>query len=76
MLSESPYIFKRSYQNGDYSDTVVAGLDMEAGSKTISVDGIFENGTQLKDYYSDTTVEVVDGQVTVDSEFGLVLLGK
>ena len=55
---------------------MVVGLDLESGEKTLSVDGVFENGTQLKDYYSEQTVEVQDGQVVVNSEYGIVLLAE
>lgn len=76
MLSSQPYIFKRTFNDAGVSDSVVVGLDMEKGKKTISVQGIFPDGTQLKDYYSGAQIKVAGGKVTVDSEFGVVLLGK
>ena len=47
-----------------------------SGEKTISIEGVFENGEKLKDYYSDQMVEVTDGKVNIDSPFDIVLLGK
>lgn len=75
-LASRPYLFKRTYQAGSYSDAVLVGLDLEKGQKVIPVKGVFEDGTTLKDYYSGQSVKVAGGRVTVDSEFGIVLLGK
>lgn len=75
-ISSSPYVFSRDYSNGNYTDKVVVGLDLPIGKKEISVGTIFENGTKIKDVYSGTTSEVNDGKVTIDSEYGIVLLEK
>lgn len=76
MISESPYVFQRTFSKGDYSDKVVVGLDLPKGKKTISVGTIFKNGTELRDAYSKQTVKVIDGTVTLSSEFDIVLLEK
>lgn len=76
MLSASPYVFKREYRSKKFTDTVVAGLDLVKGKKEISVRGVFADGTTLQDYYSGQTVTVTGGKATVDSAFGIVLLGK
>jgi alpha-amylase len=76
MLSKSPYIFSRTYQTEAYSDRVVAGLDLEPGEKRIELNGQFEEGTVLKDYYSGEEVTVKGGEVTVNSPFEIVLLGR
>ena len=70
MLSKSPYVFTRNYKN----DTVVVGLDLITGSKEINVSDQFENGTVLTDHYSGKTAKVIDGKVTINSEFSIVLL--
>ncbi|MBC8756818.1 alpha-amylase [Kordia sp. YSTF-M3] len=70
MLSNSPYVFARSYKN----DKVVVGLDLAKGSKEITVGTQFENGITVTDHYSGKTAEVKDGKVTIDSEFSIVLL--
>ena len=75
-LTDNPYTFKRTYKNGDYEDKVVVGLKLPTGEKTIGVESVFENGEKVKDYYSDQTVEVADGKVTINSPFDIVLLGK
>ena len=75
-ISSSPYVFSREYSKDNFTDKVVVGLDLSIGNKTISVGTIFENGTKVKDAYSGKTAEVINGKVTVDSEFEIVLLEK
>ena len=75
-LASRPYLFKRTYQSGSFSDVVLVGLDMEKGRKDIPVRGVFEDGMTVKDFYSGQTLKVASGRVTVESEFGIVLLGK
>ena len=76
MLSATPYTFKREYRSGTYTDAVVVGLDMAAGRKEISVQGVFPDGTKLTDYYSGKKITVAGGKAVVESGFGIVLLGK
>jgi alpha-amylase len=76
MVSENPYVFSRKYKSEKLEDAVVVGLDMEAGKKEVPVSGVFENGTNLYEYYSGKTVKVKDGKVSFDSSFGIALLGK
>ncbi len=75
-LASRPYLFKRTFQSGTFSDVVLVGLDLEKGRKDIPVRGTFQDGTTVKDYYSGQTLTVTGGRVTVDSEFTIVLLGK
>ncbi|AXG71734.1 alpha-amylase [Kordia sp. SMS9] len=70
MISESPYIFSRTYN----SDKVVVGLDLPKGKKEISVDKQFVDGETVTDHYSGKTATVSNGKVTIDSEFSIVLL--
>ena len=78
MLTPPPYYtFKREYNNGKgFTDQVVAGLDLPAGNKEVSVAGVFQNGTLLKDYYSGQQVTVQNDKVSIQSAFSIVLLGK
>jgi len=75
MISESPYIFSRVYDTDEYSDRVVAGLELKPGKKQIDLNGLFEDGTVLRDYYSGEKVSVKGDKVTVDSPYNMVLLG-
>ncbi|MFC2129199.1 alpha-amylase family glycosyl hydrolase [Bacteroidota bacterium] len=74
MLSESPYIFKREYANGDYKDKVLVGLDLERGKKVINVHGEFKDGATITDAYSGQQGIVSMGKVEIDSEYNIVLL--
>jgi len=75
MISNSPYLFSRIYETDGYSDRVVAGLQLESGKKGIDLNGLFEDGTVLRDYYSGVKAPVKGGSVTVDSPYQMVLLG-
>lgn len=72
MISESPYIFKRVLKN----DQVIAGLDMPEGEKKIKVEEVFAENTELVDYYSGAEATVIDGHVTINTPYNIVLLGK
>ena len=43
--------------------------------KEISVKDIFTENTLVTDYYSDKNATVINGKITIDSSFGMVLLG-
>ncbi|MFD1314834.1 alpha-amylase family glycosyl hydrolase [Namhaeicola litoreus] len=74
LVSEKPYFFKRTYTSGNYVDEVLIGLDLNEGEKEIQVAGIFNEGETLIDAYSNSTAEVKDGKITINSPFGIVLL--
>jgi alpha-amylase len=76
MISESPYFFTRAYDDGDFQDKVLVGLGLGKGKKSMSVTGIFTDGTALKDYYSGQEVIVTDGEINFESDFDIVLLGE
>jgi len=72
MLSQSPYIFSRSL--GD--NQVVVGLDLPSGSKSMVVNEIFADGTELVDHYSGQSGIVKDGKVKLETQYDIVLLSK
>ncbi len=76
MISGQPYYFSRSFSKDDFTDSVVIGIDLPKGEKSIDVSKTFRNGEMLYDSYSGRAAEVVDGQVLIDSEFEFVLLEK
>lgn len=76
MITQEPYLFYRSYYQGDFKDLVVIGLDLNKGEKTIDVSKIFENDTRLKDAYSGETATVENGKITINSDFNIVLIEK
>ena len=74
MISEAPYIFQRNFQENEFSDTVVIGLDLAPGVKSIMIGEVFEDGTELHDAYSNTSAIVKNGSVSLDTAFSVVLL--
>lgn len=74
MITESPYVFERTYARDNFKDAVVIGLELAEGTKTISVGERFKEGEMLRDAYSDTTVKVKNGTVHLDTPFTIVLL--
>lgn len=74
MISEEPYTFSRTYDKNGVQDQVVVALDLKEGKTRIKVDQIFEDGTKVRDAYSDKTYKVKKGQVKVSGDAGLVLL--
>lgn len=75
-ISSQPYVFSRTYTTNTYTDQVVIGLDLTIGKKELSVGTIFTNGTKVKDAYSGKETTVVNGKVSIDSEFDIVLIEK
>jgi alpha-amylase len=75
-LQEDPYIFSRTLETDQFVDRVLVAMDQAPGSKTIMVFGLFPDGAQLLDAYSGERVRVIDGRVTLSSEYALVLLSE
>ncbi|WP_179318264.1 alpha-amylase family glycosyl hydrolase [Winogradskyella helgolandensis] len=76
MITEQPYYFYRSYQNGNFKDLVVVGLDLEKGKKVIDVSEVFEERVMLRDAYSGETATVENGKIILDTDFEVVLLER
>ncbi|MFS4418332.1 alpha-amylase family glycosyl hydrolase [Maribacter sp. 2307ULW6-5] len=73
-LSKAPYVFSRTFIKEGVSDRVVVGLDLPEGEKTLSVKGVFENGTAVHDAYSNTPLTVENGKVVLNSPYTVALL--
>lgn len=72
MISSNPYWFTRTYND----DKVLIGLNLKSGIQEISVVGIFENGTKLRDAYSGQMTKVENGKAIINTEFSVVLFEK
>ena len=48
---------------------------MPKGEKTLHLNGLFPDGSEITDYYSNTRVEVHDNKVILNTPFSVVLLG-
>ena len=73
-LSKSPYVFGRTYLNGEFKDKVVVGLKLPKGKKHLWVKGFFGDGTKLHDAFSQTMVTVENGKVFLENDFDIALL--
>jgi alpha-amylase len=69
---QAPYIFSRVLG----SDTVLIGMNLGTGTRTIPVFDLFPEGTELVDNYSGARGRVTNGSVTMVSQSGLVLLSR
>lgn len=74
ILGKTPYVFSRTYTDGEYKDKVVVGLDLPKGKKSLWVKGFFGDGTKLYDTYSETEVMVANGKVLLDNDYEVALL--
>ncbi|WP_370637817.1 alpha-amylase family glycosyl hydrolase [Flavobacterium wongokense] len=75
-ISGGPYVFSRIYSKGKYTDKVVIGLDLNKGQKNVWIGSVFANGTKVRDAYSGKTAVVTKSSVTLNTDFGIVLLEK
>ncbi len=73
MISQNPYVFSRLYSEGDHEDKVLIVLNSTATQKDISVGGVFENGTKLRDAYSGNEATVQEGRISFASPFDILL---
>ncbi len=73
-LAKRPYVFSRTYVDGEYRDKVAIGLNLPKGKKSLWVKGFFGDGTKLYDTYSETEVTVKNGKVLLENDFDIALL--
>lgn len=76
MISALPYVFSREYSNENYTDKVVIGLEIPIGLKELSVGTIFVDGTKVKDFYSGKTGTIVNGKISLNTPYNIILLEK
>ncbi|WP_339710232.1 alpha-amylase family glycosyl hydrolase [uncultured Kriegella sp.] len=73
-LGKKPYVFSRTFIDGDFKDKVVVGLDLPKGKKSLWVKGFFGDGTKLFDTYSQTEIMVKNGKAILDNNNDIALL--
>ena len=74
MITQSPYLFYRSFYKEKYQDIAVVGLDLPIGLKTLDVSKVFKDGDVVHDAYSNQDISVKNGTVLIDSDYDIVLL--
>jgi alpha-amylase len=75
-LQARPYVFSRTLDAGGRVDRVLVAMDQPEGAKTISVFGVFPDGSELVDEYSGVQAMVSNGAITVTTAASLVLLAE
>lgn len=68
-LSSSPYTFSRTL--GNDSVVVVAGA---SGNTSVNVSSMYPNGTELRDFYTESVATVVNGSVSFNAHSNGILL--
>ncbi|TBN00890.1 alpha-amlyase [Hyunsoonleella flava] len=76
MISKEPYVFGRTFVKDDFKDEVLIALALPKGEKTIDVTAVFSDEDELFDAYSNRIVNVVDGKVTLNTPYEVILLEK
>ncbi|MGG5486337.1 alpha-amylase family glycosyl hydrolase [Gaetbulibacter sp. PBL-D1] len=76
MITQEPYLFYRSYQQGDFKDLVIVGLDLPKGEKVIDVSKVFEEGDKLQDAYSGVKATVENGKIIINSNANIILIER
>lgn len=74
MISKSPYVFSRKYKKNGYADSVIVGLDLPKGQKTIKINSVFPENTVLVDHYSGAEGTVIKNEISFNSDFDIALL--
>ncbi|MCL7983904.1 MAG: alpha-amylase family glycosyl hydrolase [marine benthic group bacterium] len=75
-LSGSPWIFSRTLKRSGSEDRVLIAVGLEPGRVTVPVFGVFSEGVELEDSYTGDRTIVSEGEVTLVTESGIVLLGR
>jgi alpha-amylase len=76
VMRNAPYVFSRTLQSTSINDRVVVALDLPVEKMhAISVAGVFEDGKEVKDYYSGERVIVKNGLANLNGKNSIVLLG-
>jgi alpha-amylase len=75
LITESPYVFSRSFSKNDYNNNVVVAINLKE-DQNINVSSIFEDGTILRDAYSGQLLEVKKGKVKTGIDSKMVLLAR
>ncbi len=72
VISVKPYADVRITPNS----TVIIGLELSKGEKTLDVGKMLEDGTELTDEYSGATTKVKSGKVTINTPYSTLLLSR
>jgi alpha-amylase len=75
-ISQDPFIFKRDYNKGNESNTVLIAMN-QSKETSLDVSMAFSDGDLLRDAYTMTAYKVEAGKIRLEPhESGLVLLER
>ena len=74
IISESPYVFSRTYSKDNYVDNVIVCLKESEEKVNIDVSSVFKDNEKIKDFYSGQNFVVKNGQVKTNTGHNLILL--
>ena len=74
LIGKEPYTFARVLKDGDYDDRVIVIMNAPEDQTEFVIDGIFEEGAELRDAYSGQLTQVKDHRIRIKAENGLLLL--
>ncbi len=72
LIAEKPYVFSRSFAEGDYTDQVIVA--MENNKSSIQVKGVFADGAILRNFYTGEEATVENQTVTFKEDSRLLLI--
>lgn len=76
MHKQTPYIFSRHLKDSENDDNSLVVINDKKGRKTVDMYANFNDGTVLLDYYSGTKTTVVNGKISIDTPFEILLLAE
>ena len=74
MVTEEPYVFKRTYNHGSKTNKVIVGLDLPKGQKKIRVGDTFADKAKIRDTYGEVGAVVENGYITIDTPYDIALI--
>jgi hypothetical protein len=76
LIQSSPYAFSRVYEKNNIKDKTIIVVDAK-NEFTLDVSSVFEGGTKLQNFYTETNLTVINGSISITpGNNGLVLLEK
>lgn len=72
-LADKPYTFARSFNKNGVKDQVIVAFGA-TGRVTVNTQGMFADGTWVRDHYSNRAARVASGKVTLQAAAGGIML--
>lgn len=73
-LQNTPYSFSRTLKNNEGTDKVVISMPVKEGKTEVNVEGVFDEGEIIRDFYTEKKYQVVAGTITAECDNGKIIL--